>query len=69
MKVTVNIEDKLIIDVLKYSNASTISDGIRIALKEYTTLKKLRELGQNLKDNPLIFSDFSLDVRTINRRS
>jgi len=69
MKVTVNIEDKLIIDVLKYSNASTISDGIRIALKEYTTLKKLRELGQDLKDNPLIFSDFSLDVRTINRRS
>jgi len=69
MKVTVNIKDELIIDVFKYSNASTISDGIRIAFKEYTTLGKLRELGQDLKNNPLIFSDFSINVRNTNRKS
>lgn len=67
MKVTAIIDDKIIEDALKYSHASTITDALKVALKEYINVQKIKELGQSLKDNPMLFSHSAEEIRNINR--
>lgn len=68
MKVTAIIDDKTIEDAMKYSNSSTITDALKIALREYIYIQKLKELGQMIKTNPMVFSPTAEDIRNINRK-
>ncbi|MBC7914835.1 MAG: type II toxin-antitoxin system VapB family antitoxin [Pyrinomonadaceae bacterium] len=67
MKVTAIIDDKIIEDAMKYSNSSTITDALKVALKEYINIQKLKELGQIIKADPMVFSHSAEDIRSINR--
>lgn len=68
MKVTAIIDDKIIEDAIKYSHASTITEALKVALNEYVTIQKLKELNLNLKDNPLKFMHSADKVRNNNRQ-
>ena len=67
MKVTAIIDDKLIQEALRYSKSSTFTDALKIALKEYINIQKLKELSQQVKNNPLVFNYSAEDLRKINR--
>ena len=69
MKVTAIISDELIEEVKKLSKGKNITEAITIALREWTAQKKIRQLNQMVKDEPLEFNDeFSAgDLRQINR--
>ena len=68
MKVTAIIDDKTIEDAMKYSNSSTITDALKIALREYIYIQKLKDLGQMIKTNPMVFSPTAEDIRNINTK-
>ena len=44
-----------------------ITEAVKIALKEYIALKKLKELGEELKQNPLKFKHSADEIRSLNR--
>lgn len=67
MKVTAIIDDKMIEEAMKYSNSSTITDALKVALKEYINIQKLKELSQEIKNNPMAFTHSFEDIRNINR--
>lgn len=68
MKVTAIIEDSLINEAIKYSHAKTITEAVRIAIIEYIATKKLKELSEELNDNPLKFKHTADEIRTLNRQ-
>lgn len=67
MKVTAIIDDKTIEEAMKYSQASTITDALRVALKEYIALQKLKELSKTVKNDPMKFNHSADEIRNINR--
>ena len=67
MKVTAIIDDKTIEEAMKYSNSSTITDALKVALREYITIQKLKELGRMIKTDPLAFGHSAEELRNINR--
>ncbi len=67
MKVTAMIEDSLINDAIRYSNAKNITEAVKIALKEFIAMKKLKELSGELKQNPLKFKHSAEEIRSLNR--
>lgn len=67
MKVTAIIDDKTIEEAMKYSRASTITEALKVALKEYITLQKLKELGKMVKKDPMKFSYSADETRNVNR--
>lgn len=67
MKVTAIIDDSLIKEAMEYANASTITEALKVALNEYVTLKKLKDLGNLIKVNPLNFNATAEDIRNTNR--
>lgn len=69
MKVTAIIDDKTIKDAMTYSKASTVTDTLKIALKEYIRLQKLKNLSKRVKDKPLIFKYNADQIRNFNREA
>ncbi len=67
MKVTAIIDDSLIKEAMEYANASTITEALKVALNEYIALKKLKDLGNVIKMNPLKFNATAEDIRNTNR--
>ena len=67
MKVTAIIDDKTIEEAMKYSHSSTVTDALRVALKEYITLQKLKELGKMIKNDPMKFNYSAEEIRNVNR--
>lgn len=67
MKVTAIIDDKIIEEAMKYSQASTITDALKVALKEYIALQKLKELSKTVKNDPMKFNYSADEIRNINR--
>lgn len=67
MKVTAIIDDKMIEEAMKYSNATTITDALKVALKEFVRTQKLKELGKMVKNDPLNFNHSADRIRNINR--
>ena len=70
MKVTAIIPDELIKEVKKLTKGKNITESITIALKEWLALKKVKELNQVIREEPLEFDvDFSAErARETNRR-
>ena len=56
-------------EVKKLSKGKNITEAITIALKEWTDQKKIRQLNQMVREEPLEFNEeFSAgDLRQINR--
>ena len=67
MKVTAMIDDALIHQAIKYSKAKTITEAVKIALREYIALKKLKELSDEIKKTPLKFKHTAEEIRSLNR--
>ena len=69
MKVTALIPDDLIIEVKHYTGGKNLTESLIAALKEWVSLRKIKELNKQVKKKPLLFiDDFSADsIRSINR--
>ena len=67
MKVTAIIDDSLIKEAMECANASTITEALKVALNEYITSKKLKDLGNVIQMNPLKFNAAAEDIRNTNR--
>jgi hypothetical protein len=67
MKVTAMIDDDMINDAIRYSNAKNITEAVKTALKEYNAVNRLNELSYEIKKNPLQFSHTAEEIRELNR--
>ena len=69
MKVTALIPDELIIEVKHYAGGKNLTESLISALKEWVSLRKIKELNKQIKKKPLQFmDDFSADtIRSVNR--
>lgn len=67
MKVTVVIPDELVKEAQVLSNAKTITETLIIALKSYVSFQKLKEMGEEIKRNPLKFEYSAQEIRELNR--
>lgn len=61
------IDDDMINDAIRYSNAKNITEAVKTALKEYNAVNRLNELSQEIKKNPLQFSHTAEEIRELNR--
>jgi hypothetical protein len=70
MKVTALLPDNLINEVKQYSGAKNITESLVVALNEWLSLKKVKELNTLIKHQPIHFSTgFSASkTREINRK-
>ena len=68
MKVTAIIDDGLIKKAIKYSGAKNITEALKIALKEYIAIKKLKELSKEIRKKPLQFVHTAKEIRELNRQ-
>ena len=66
MKVTAILADELVNNVKTYTQSSTITEGITIALKEWVDLHNIKELNRQIKQNPIIIEN-GQKTREINR--
>ena len=69
MKVTALIPDDLIIEIKQYTGGKNLTESLIAALKEWVSIRKIKELNKKVKKRPLQFiDDFSADnLRSINR--
>jgi len=70
MKVTAILPDELINEIKKYSRGKTITESLKIALKDWIASQKIKQLNQKIKREPLKFkSGFTAyKVRSVNRK-
>ncbi|WP_192348236.1 type II toxin-antitoxin system VapB family antitoxin [Algoriphagus sp. Y33] len=68
MKVTALIEDELIQDVMEISGAKNITEALRIALRDYLSRKKLRELADQIVAEPIAFTYGADKLRDANQQ-
>ena len=68
MKVTAIIPDNIVSEVKQYSKGKNITESLIIALSEWISLKKIKELNNKIQNNPLEFKDYDNEkIRNINR--
>ena len=69
MKVTALIPDDLIKEVRQFASGKNLSESLIIALKEWSSIQKLKTLKNKIKKKPIKFSEgFTADsVRSLNR--
>ena len=68
MKITAIIDDQLVREAVKYSKAKTITEAVKIALREYIDKKKLTVLHEEIKNKPLRFAYSAQEIRNLNRQ-
>ena len=71
MKITAILPDNLIEEVKEFTKGKNLTEGLIIALKEWSNLRHIKELNKKIEKTPLKFStDFNADdIRELNRRS
>lgn len=67
MKVTAMIDDSLINEAVKYSHAKSITEAVKVVLREYIASKKLKELSDKIKKTPLVFKHTAEEIRSLYR--
>ncbi len=69
MKVTALIPDELIEDVKRLSGGKNITESLIIAIKHYVNSKRLDEVIQQVKEEPLQFREgfTAYGIRKLNR--
>jgi len=69
MKVTAIIPDDLIRSVQNYSQAKNITESLKIALNEWVSQQKVKELIKNITIKPLNLKHSTfVKIRTLNRK-
>ncbi len=70
MKVTALIDNELIENIKEITKGQTITESLVIALKEWVSIKRLRELSADLKKRPIKFKgkDVTNQIRELSRR-
>ena len=68
MKITAIIDDQMVREAVKYSEAKTITEAVKIALREYIDKKKLKALHEGIKNKPLRFTYSAQEIRNLNRQ-
>lgn len=68
MKVTALIEDELIQEVMAVSGAKNITEALRVALRDYLSRKKLRELSAQIVSEPIEFRYGAEQLRNLNQK-
>ena len=66
MKVTAIIADDLISNVKQFTNSSTVTEAITIALRDWVDIYNIKELNKKISQNP-IFINNGQNIRKINR--
>ena len=66
MKVTAIIADDLVNEVKTYTQSSTITEAITIALKDWVDIYNIKELNKKIAQNP-IFINNGQQIRESNR--
>jgi hypothetical protein len=67
MKVTAIIADDLVNDVKAYTQSSTVTEALTIALKDWLDLYNIKELNKKIARRP-VFIKNSQKIREANRR-
>ena len=67
MKVTAIIEDTLVNTVKEFTNSSTVTEAITIALKDWIDIYNIKELNKEISKNPIIIENGS-EIRKVNRK-
>jgi hypothetical protein len=67
MKVTAIIADDLINDVKAYTQSSTVTEAITIALKDWIDIYNIKELNRKIAQKPIFLKD-GQKTRKINRQ-
>ena len=69
MKVTALIPDDLIVEIKHYAGGKNLTESLILALKEWASLRKIKELNRQIRKKPLEFTEhFSAEVvRSMNR--
>ena len=70
MKVTAIIPDEILTDVQEYTDGKNLTDSLIKALTDWLYIKRIQKLNQEIKKEPLKFSDgFSAEkIRNLNNR-
>jgi len=66
MKVTAIIPDDLVNTVKEYTQSSTVTEAITIALKDWIDVHNIKELNKKIAQNPIHISN-GKQIRKINR--
>jgi hypothetical protein len=67
MKVTAIIADELINDVRVYTQSSTITEAITIALKDWIDMYNIKKLNRQIARRPVVLNK-GKKIREINRQ-
>ncbi len=67
MKVTAIIDDDIIKAAMRYSKSTTVTNALKVALKEYIRMQRLKELSKGVRKQPLNFNYTAQDIRNVNR--
>ncbi|MCL1813285.1 MAG: hypothetical protein FWG29_07170 [Treponema sp.] len=66
MKVTAIIADDLVNNVKAYTQSSTVTEAITIALKDWVDIYNIKELNKKIAKNPICI-DIGQQIREMNR--
>ena len=66
MKVTAIIPDDLVNSVKEYTNSTTITEAITIALKDWIDIYNIKELNKKISQNPIRINN-GQKIRETNR--
>jgi Lhr-like helicase len=66
MKVTAIIADDLVNSVKEYTQSSTITEAITIALKDWVDIYHIKELNKKIAKNPIHIKNGE-QIRKVNR--
>ena len=69
MKVTAIIADELINEVKHYSNSSTTTEAITIALKDWLDIHHIKELNAQISKKPINLNYSAQKIREMNRKT
>jgi Arc/MetJ family transcription regulator len=66
MKVTAIISEELIEEAMRFSKASTVTEALKIALRDYVASQRIKELSSSVVEEPLEFRYSAKDLRDKN---
>jgi hypothetical protein len=68
MKVTAIIADDLVNDVKAYTQSSTVTEAITIALQDWIDIYNIKKLNKQIAQTPFVIKNAE-KIREINRRN
>jgi hypothetical protein len=66
MKVTAILPEELIEETMRFAKASTITEALKVALRDYVASQRIKELSSFVVEEPLEFRYSAKDLRDKN---